>query len=183
VEYASKETFSGTDRDLDSDTFSLGCVFLEMVTVILGESFINLYAHFSGKKPDNIQTPDNIRVVYCKQSAEVNSWVEKLRVIVKKGTKGAVAPGSQCKALDEKSLDMILKMMSEHPAERPGLRQVIKEFEQLREKCANCHPVVRIITTLSFFRGLLSSVSSNQPQDRDSVPHWSKQRSRFKTHG
>lgn len=169
MEYASKETFSGTNRDLNSDTFSLGCVFLEMVTVILGESFMNLYAHVSGKEPD-IQTPDNIRVVYCKQSAEVNSWVEKLRAIVKKGTKGAVAPDSQCKALDEKSLDIILKMMSENPAERPGLRRVIEEFEQLREKCANCHPVVRIITTLSIFRGLLSSVSRNQPQDRNSVP-------------
>lgn len=170
MKYASKETFRGINRDLDSDIFSLGCVFLEMVTVILGESFTNLYAHVSGKKPDNIQTPDNIYVVYCEQSAEVNSWVEKLRAIVKKGTKDAVAPVSQCKALDEKGLDMILKMMSEKPAERPGLRQVIEQFEQLREQCVNCHPVVCIITTLSFFRELLNSVNRNQPQDRNSVP-------------
>ena len=154
MKYASKETFSGTNRDLDSDIFSLGCVFLEMVTVILGESFTNLYAHISGKKPD---------VVYCEQSAEVDSWVKILRAIVIKDTKDAVAPVSQCKALDEKSLDTILKMMSEKPAERPSLHQVIEKFEQLREKCANCHPVVRIITTLSFFRGSLNSVSRNQP--------------------
>lgn len=139
VKYAPKETLSGRNRDLDSDIFSLGCVFLEMATVMLGESFTNLYDHISGQTPNGGQTPD-IYVVYCEKSTEVNSWIEILKVRMKKGTKGAAASASGFKALDENSLKMILNMMSEKPKERPRLREVIKEFEQLGEKCVNCHP-------------------------------------------
>ncbi|KAF2840454.1 kinase-like protein [Patellaria atrata CBS 101060] len=74
VEYAAPEVVSGRDRDEKSDIFSLGCVFLEMITVILGENFFNLHQMIKSANEDR-----NIRIQYHKKRSEVQQWINHLK--------------------------------------------------------------------------------------------------------
>lgn len=129
VKYASKETVRGLDRDLDSDIFSLGCVFLEMATVILGETLRDSYEHIGNQT----------QVIYCEKPEEVQSWVDHLRERLVNDAKGTAAIANPLIGYEE-ILDTILLMMSEEPKKRPSLTRVWAVFQRLVGRCESCFP-------------------------------------------
>lgn len=75
LQYASKSVRDGLERSFDVDVFSLGCVFLEMVTVAFGETLQSLRTHLSGHP--------GIRVTYAAalESGKVSTWLDHLKTI------------------------------------------------------------------------------------------------------
>jgi serine/threonine protein kinase len=69
VKYACPQSKDEELRDYRSDVYSLGCVFLEMVTVILGKKLSELEI-FRGAKDD--------KPAYCNTLPKVYEWLKKL---------------------------------------------------------------------------------------------------------
>ena len=145
VRYSCKAVVDGDPRDLSSDIFSLGCVFLEMVTVILGETFKNLYGEIG------IRTRNGMSIAYCHKPKEVQAWLthlkkrlnERLQIAQeRKAKEGELNAQSRAKEITENHLDMILRMMSETHDEMPDLRDVQETFKNLAEPCPDCCPPV-----------------------------------------
>jgi serine/threonine protein kinase len=69
VKYACPQSTDEKERDYRSDVYSLGCVFLEMVTVILGKKLSELET-FRGAEDD--------KPAYCKTLPKVYEWLQEL---------------------------------------------------------------------------------------------------------
>ncbi|KAF2169428.1 hypothetical protein M409DRAFT_20647 [Zasmidium cellare ATCC 36951] len=69
TKYAAPETASGT-RTFASDIWSLGCVFLEMVTVLAGRSIEDLQAFF--------QSTGSNSTVYQRNQKAIDDWLQQL---------------------------------------------------------------------------------------------------------
>lgn len=138
VMYAPPEVFSRKRRGLDQDIFSLGCVFLEMATVILGRTLDDLYKYIeSDVHTAGLAGPDqkSERIVcYSLNPEKVSHWVENLRTrcnefedAPKRHTIGT---------MNEATLEAIQKMMSSKPSERPDLAELWLCFKDL--SCTSC---------------------------------------------
>ena len=137
--YAPPEVVDQDKRGLSSDIFSLGCVFLEMATVILGESLENLSrAVFDTRDQQN----------YRDSSHRVCRWVNQLKGVAGLGAHSKYSAGSQnpCdyghvvdnQTLTTRHLDAILRMMSKSPAERPSITAVYDLFKGFASQCLEC---------------------------------------------
>jgi serine/threonine protein kinase len=134
--YAPPEVVDHDKRGLSTDVFSLGCVFLEMVTVILGETLekLNLFVFESSDGQ-----------CYRAFSGRVGIWISQLKMIV--GTQPLGWNASQNQAgyegymtqmLQTKHLDTILLMMSTSPHERPHISTVYETFKGFAKRCLEC---------------------------------------------
>jgi serine/threonine protein kinase len=72
AQYAAPEVHDVDEgrRSLDIDVFSLGCVFLEMATILAGFEIRELY--------QTIKEPDENRVIYSQALAKIPAWCQKL---------------------------------------------------------------------------------------------------------
>jgi ankyrin repeat protein/tRNA A-37 threonylcarbamoyl transferase component Bud32 len=68
--YASPEIFDGHPRNTSSDIWSLGCVFLEMATVLNGDSITNLKTF--------LRTTGSQRLEYAKNQESIRHWINDL---------------------------------------------------------------------------------------------------------
>jgi serine/threonine protein kinase len=152
--YAPPEVAAQGSRDLSADIFSLGCVFLEMATVILGESLNSLHREvFSGPGGDQ-----HSKQAYCHSLPEVRHWMCHLKEISPRKQSSwkypSYSPPSETRkvsdyehatgrhSLQEQHLDMILVMMSERPDKRPSMRDLYQLFKTFAVDCCECRDSV-----------------------------------------
>jgi hypothetical protein len=152
--YAAPEVAAQDSRDLSADIFSLGCVFLEMATVILGESLKSLHREvFDGS--DGHQSS---KQAYWHSLPKVRHWMCHLKEISPREESPwedrSCSPPSESgrvsdykhslgkHSLREQHLDVILVMMSESPDKRPSIRDLYQHFKEFAVNCSECHDSV-----------------------------------------
>ena len=149
--YASPEMLKDEDRDDRSDTFSLGCVFLEMATLLLGYKIdepSEFREHFKHTVNEEL-----VFKPYADQLPRVRSWMQKLRDKwnVPTHQQSLTDPNDEVTAdragrPDWKqavvlSLDQIELMLSEKKEARPDLDDLWKTFKTIspeKENCEDC---------------------------------------------
>lgn len=102
--YAAPEVARYEKRNTSSDIWSLGCVFLEMITVLKGESVVNMRNFFNERK-ENYRFYANI--------AYIPEWIDKLR--------GRGLP------TDDKPLEWVAQMLQETPDLRPTAAKLVND--------------------------------------------------------
>ncbi|KAK7420409.1 hypothetical protein QQX98_002832 [Neonectria punicea] len=120
--YWAPEVMEGADRNTASDIWSLGCVFLEMATTLLGYTHSDMLVFYSRNGTENYRT-------ICLNALATKLWIEKLR-------------GSGA-GFDSPILDWTEWMLQEKPIDRPTAAQVRgkildteTEFEYICYHCA-----------------------------------------------
>ncbi len=145
--YASPEIMKGKTvlRDDPSDVFSLGCVFLEVATLLLGEDLKRFSEHYTSTVNNT-----GVEEAYHCNLPRLYSWIESLRA------RGPNNPQDQ-PLLEENievqdhildadqvmvdSLIHIRQMLDENPQARPGSQGLWKCFQYISpEKCIDCDP-------------------------------------------
>jgi serine/threonine protein kinase len=140
IKYGAPEAIEGTIRGFDIDIFSLGCVFLEMATVILGETFKKLYETI-GQSPDQ----DEKAPVKYHDCLHVDKWVQHLQDMRKDGSSRTLIQAPAVNLADDAEdqiLTTIMKMMSKERKGRPSLKEVWDLFDRSTTPCRDCHPKV-----------------------------------------
>jgi serine/threonine protein kinase len=151
--YAAPEVAAQHNRDLSADVFSLGCVFLEMTTMILGESLKTLDKEvFDGTSGDSWP-----KKAYRECIPTVEIWMSHLKGIsLREGSPWDGHPYSSLSesrasqyeqtagkhSLQERYLDIILAMMSERPYERLSMQDLYHVFTEFAADCFECHDSV-----------------------------------------
>lgn len=137
--YAPPEVVDQDKRGLSSDIFSLGCVFLEMATVTLGESLENLScAVFDTRN----------RQSYRDSPSKVSNWISQLKRVAILEAHSSYSAGSQNPSdsdhiidnqnLTTQHLDAVLSMMSRSPTDRPSITAVYELFKGFANQCLEC---------------------------------------------
>ncbi|KAF1815377.1 hypothetical protein P152DRAFT_183460 [Eremomyces bilateralis CBS 781.70] len=109
--YAAPEAARGSPHGMQSDVFSLGCVFLEVLAVRLGESVGDVHAALGMSKDTGR------RATYREKIGEIMDWIS-----------------SRCspQELDRKMCDLARAMMDPLPQRRPTATQVLETLHQLQ---------------------------------------------------
>lgn len=145
--YAPPEVVDQNKRDLSADIFSLGCVFVEVVTVLLGQSLKNLNDYiFDGRGSD--------RHNYSQSLLKVGNWICRLKEITDcenfpthsssagVGSTGDDGNIARDQPLAKWHLDVILRMVSEVPEERPSIIILYDLFKSFASGCSECQASV-----------------------------------------
>jgi serine/threonine protein kinase len=103
--YAAQEVVLQEPRGFPADIFSLGCVFLEMQTAVLGSSYADLDEHLKR---------DTRRVPYHRNGIAINAFIERLSNHPR-SLNGLQIPQRKTKT----RLKTIKAMLNEGPSERP----------------------------------------------------------------
>ena len=188
VKYGAPEVIHGQEevgvgRDYDIDVFSLGCVLLEMANVIYGEPFDNMYKIVGKPVPQKDGGPV---VAYHECAENVRRWTSHL--LEKEGNRTMVSCPPSCDQLgtssitpvqsfDREMFNMILKMMSENPKERPSLQTVWELLDMTTSPCPQCHPLVSSLLESSCLNAtkISRSIKTFRTGDREDWPllcHW-----------
>ncbi|KAF2107385.1 kinase-like domain-containing protein [Lophiotrema nucula] len=167
VRYSCRQVCQGESRDIKSDVFSLGCVFLEMATVMLGKPVRELYESI-GSFPRN----GVCEFAYWESVVEgkIDTWITTLVECSRHMRDGRDALASTQaggeyheKVLDKDHLNMIKRMMSDDNDERPTLDEVQLAFADLADDCRACQISNSIPAIYSMRLVSLSSSSSAEP--------------------
>ena len=129
--YMSPETARGPSRDDSDDVFMLGCVFLEMASVILGHSWQKVKDHFS-----KVVNVDGVIRNFCSNLEKLPDWCSMLQSSHGSQilTQEEVAPVVSC-------VEVIRQMMSESPDKRPKSHGLWEKFDfEDHPLCRDCHP-------------------------------------------
>lgn len=135
--YSAPEVIREENRGRPSDIFSLGCVFLEMATLILGKT---LEAFVEFRKTEN-------DVSYHKNLDKIRQWLE---IFMKFEDETEEIEDQQGRVLDENAdrrkemvlaLAQIQAMLSEIPKDRPKAPELWNAFSNLSSFiCIDCDP-------------------------------------------
>jgi serine/threonine protein kinase len=127
VKYASPQTVDQVDQGVESDIFSLGCVFLEMATVILRTCLEDMFEYLGSHTG---------KVWYHQVYNEAKGWTEELKKSVRKQSD----PLEHERHLANFGLEMIISMiMDSANGNAPDLEDVCKSFNPLRyAECQSC---------------------------------------------
>lgn len=152
--YATQAVRDGAERSFEWDVYSLGCVALEVATVVMGETMENLRYHMAGGTPDDLDYHQALQV------GRVDSWIQQLKLNATKdperaplGRFGMASPGAPSSSLDS-FLSNIVAMMrvniNNHPA---VLQNAWLCFSKVASKdCEHCYPEVRnTLMTMTHF--------------------------------
>ncbi|KAI1475955.1 kinase-like protein [Daldinia eschscholtzii] len=131
--YAPPEVVGQCERDLSSDIFSLGCVFLEIVTVILGKSLKVMNEVIFERQPKG----------YYQALSNVESWINNLKGSLPSSTSLVSSAQGYHSSTEEqylstRHLDIILSMMAECPKDRPAISEVYQLFREFTRDCPDC---------------------------------------------
>lgn len=144
--YASPEILNDRERDDRSDTFSLGCVILEVVSVLFDHDRESLREHF-------LHLHNELRTftAYADQLPQVHSWISILRgdwdarkghqmVTDIDGQEENHTDSSERKNSTIESLDILEAMLSEKKEDRPDLNDAWQTFRKISpdEVCEDC---------------------------------------------
>ncbi|KAL8694794.1 MAG: hypothetical protein Q9218_000640 [Villophora microphyllina] len=69
-EYAAPEVMDNDSRNISADVWSLGCVYLEMITVLKGETIVAKSAYFLSN--------GTCSIFYCRNQEAMKGWMKKL---------------------------------------------------------------------------------------------------------
>ncbi|KAL2045531.1 hypothetical protein N7G274_001959 [Stereocaulon virgatum] len=145
--YASPEIMKGkrVERADPSDVFSLGCVFLEMATLLLGRDLDKLAAHYT----TTVNQTGLEEAYYCNLET-VYTWIDFLRA---QGTRTDQEQPHQAKSISSQdyapdpeqsvieSLTHVRNMLDEDPKMRPKSRDLWACFQSIHPgKCRDCDP-------------------------------------------
>jgi serine/threonine protein kinase len=128
--YRPPEMERGWTRDDRSDVWSLGCVFLEMISLLLGKDIEECKNHCR-QRCDNGAVIDD----YCLNMPKIETWLRILKDVDR-------AP-SQNDAELKATLPIIRKMLGETKEERPPAENLWRDFDfesLANSKCRDCHP-------------------------------------------
>ena len=136
--YQSPEKRDGLDREDSDDVFSLGCVFLEMISIILGMTRSSCNDHFSSPIKGTGRNMD-----FCSHLDKLPEWIRQL-------SKSSQTPGglvsngdldAEQAAVKFNSLETITKMLDQNPKSRPVTLDLYRDFDfPGQKKCRDCHP-------------------------------------------
>jgi len=132
IEYASPSMVNQTNQGLESDIFRLGCVFLEMATVMLGKQIRDMHVYISERSGN----PNKIE--YHRDFAHLADWVKELRELVK------VDSPFYLRYLANQGLNTILQMITEcatewAPSHPFRLENVPRIMDRMRSQpCRSC---------------------------------------------
>lgn len=146
--YASPEIMNdnGTFRDDSSDVFSLGCVFLEMATLLLGETLQSFFDYYAR----DVNNSGKEEAYYCNLD-RVHSWIDYLKASC------GFKPLQEHRLLGEISevqhpplgpdyyttaaLVDIRQMLDETPSSRPLSEGLWQQFQHISSiRCRDCDP-------------------------------------------
>ena len=146
--YASPEIMKdrNTLRDDPSDVFSLGCVFLEMATLLLGRSLSSFSDHYA----PIVNETSKEEAYYCNLGS-VHSWIDCLRAprglkpVREHSLPGEI--GNIQKIYPDSDICMtaalvdLREMLDETPSSRPDSRGLWQRFQHISAiKCRDCDP-------------------------------------------
>jgi serine/threonine protein kinase len=147
VMYAAPEALRGSNLGLDIDIFSLGCVFLEMATVLSGMQLGELYRSI-GDEPG---ADDNIWVVYCKAIEKIWYWTLHLNSrsmtlrYLAETPLGVEDPNEHRRLwLNPEQLSGIGRMIAAPPGNRGSLAELRALFHRSEDLCTCqevCHDI------------------------------------------
>lgn len=156
---------NGKPRGLERDINCLGFVFLELATVLFGETteaFIQFTKHRANISPEGRPPPyrDSLR------DGHLVEWVERLRKIACKDS-GKVPIRLTGRAADE-FLDMIVQMMNADVEQQHMLEPAMKLFRQVYgDVCKHCNLSVSII--LPALTCMVSLTFSKDEQEQSEI--------------
>lgn len=146
--YASPEMMKGKRmlRDDPSDVFSLGCVFLEIATLLLGENLTSLSKHCT----TTVNVSAKEKAYYCNLD-KVYLWIDHLRASNGfKLVQDSWRPSAISRAKDLISspenrmvgaLVDVRRMLDEVPSNRPLSKYLWQQFQEIgSERCKDCDP-------------------------------------------
>ena len=144
IHYAPRQAFPmegqpKQKRGFDADIFSLGCVFLEMVTVLMGESLEELWKFVF--PDDEVDQGGSIVIsgIYWQHLDAVAEWINHLKDLREYRINVLGTRDNAC--LDDEILNTIFLMMSNEPRERPSLQTLCETFNEVAlNPCEHCHP-------------------------------------------
>jgi serine/threonine protein kinase len=128
--YRPPEMERGWTRDDRSDIWSLGCVFLEMISLLLGKDIEECKNHCRERFDNGAVIED-----YCLNMPKIGTWLQILENVGR--------TPSQKDAELKATLPIIRKMLGEKKEERPLAENLWRnfDFESLaNSKCRDCHP-------------------------------------------
>lgn len=129
TQYAPREVLNREKRGLSADVYSMGCVFMEMATVILGETLDHLRHRIASGS-----IPESSPIVYCRQPERVKDWIQNLQDLASK---------SQDEKMANECLPMVQKMLADDPKGRPEAQKLwdaFKDFSPIH--CDDCEDEV-----------------------------------------
>ncbi|KAF2660900.1 kinase-like protein [Lophiostoma macrostomum CBS 122681] len=129
--YAPPEVVGQNKRDLSSDIWSLGCVYLEIMTVVLGENLDNL----NGAIFDTKDRPN-----YRDSQPKVSAWVYRLKTLAEEFERSFSGFVFDAQLPTAQHLDLIHLMISDSPEKRPSISTIHETFKQFASQCAECQP-------------------------------------------
>ncbi|ERF76102.1 hypothetical protein EPUS_01435 [Endocarpon pusillum Z07020] len=130
--YRPPEMERGWTRDDRSDIWSLGCVFLEMISVLLGKDIEKCKNHCRELVNNGAVSDD-----YCLNLPKIETWLQILENVGR--------TPSQNDAELKATLPTIRKMLSEMKDDRPLAENLWRDFDLkslANSKCKDCHPDV-----------------------------------------
>lgn len=126
--YMPPERKHGRPRDYRSDVWSLGCVFLEMSSLLLGKDIESCQSHCS-----HIVNRDGKNDEFCSNIASIETWIE----ILESADGGLVMNTDEVKS----ALPAIKSMLKQERDERPSAAGLWKTFDfPSLPQCPDCHP-------------------------------------------
>lgn len=161
LKYASPEIMKGkkVPRDDSSDVFSLGCVFLEIATLVLGKSLRDFSAHYTTPKNetaageayfcnlDNVHTwIDFLQGVSLDESArpKIEQTTGERLTSAQIDSHDFVPESPTTRDPDQRmitALPTIRQMLDETPTARPKTKGLWEKFQWVsNEKCQDCDP-------------------------------------------
>lgn len=138
IEYASPSMVHQSNQGLESDIFCLGCVFLEMATVMFGERIRNMHEHISGR------TGNSSKIEYHRDFEHFSTWVNGLKELAVDSNASYMAH------LANQGLKIILRMTTECANEwgtnrTVQLEEVCRVMDAMRSgPCISCIHKVQI---------------------------------------
>ncbi|KAL8725339.1 MAG: hypothetical protein Q9181_006449 [Wetmoreana brouardii] len=146
--YASPEIMRGkkAPRDDPSDVFSLGCVFLEMASLILGRDLERFRSYYASPKNES-----GLEDAYYCNLDRVYAWIEDLRRSQDHEPRSAPdLAGERIEGQDFcqdqssgmiEGLDAIRRMLEVEPSERPASKGLWRNFQHVSSQlCRDCDP-------------------------------------------
>ncbi|MCJ1436488.1 hypothetical protein MMC27_005867 [Xylographa pallens] len=137
--YQSPEKANDLDRDDSDDIFSLGCVFLEMASLLRGKDWASCKRYFT--KIVNVSGRND---AFCHNLEKLTDWIvelstERSHEVHNHAITNNVTRGHQDHVIS--SLETIASMLQENPNLRPKAIGLWEKFSFAGEKqCRDCHP-------------------------------------------
>jgi serine/threonine protein kinase len=126
--YAPLEVHDDTRRGYQSDVYSLGCVFIQMATLLLGKNLKEFWEHCSTRQGAG---KDH---TLAKMPEKLQGWIEDLR----ESTKSPL-PCLEDVGRIKASLSTISRMLLSDRLRRPKTNELLEVFDFQRPKCRDCN--------------------------------------------